>query len=70
MKERAGGFAVLSAAEKEVGVVYPGSMTLAEFFDRRHEGRLLSGAIELGGVCGEDLLMEVRTDRVHGCVVG
>ena len=36
LKERTGGFAVW-LAEKEVGVVYPDSRILAEFFDHRLE---------------------------------
>ena len=35
LKERTGGFAVLLAAEREVSVVYLGSMILADFFDHR-----------------------------------
>jgi len=37
LKKRTGGFTALLAAEKEVGVVYPNSRILAEFFDHYFE---------------------------------
>jgi len=37
LKERTGGLTVLLAAEKEVGVVYPDSTILDEFFHHRLE---------------------------------